>query len=485
MVRASGWAMVALLMGCGSQGPHEDAGGESSLSLERATWTLVIPGAVATSRAHHLFVYDEARVASVIFGGRPLDDSGPSLADTGEWNGTTWTRVESTLARRGYVAGAFDSARERVVVYGGADVVAGANVYYDDTWELDGAAWSRRETAGAPGKRSSYGLAYDRQRAVTVMFGGYNAGWKGDLWEWDGSSWKAKCNTAPCATAPRPSARANPVFVYDQARKVALLFGGFGNGTSYSDTWTWDGEVWRKLSPARAPSGRDSAAATYDPVSERVLLFGGVQGTGQGSDELWAWDGVDWTRISATTPPAARQGAGFAWDVARGRGVLFGGRPETDAWELSLTQNACSASADCADGVCVDGTCSSAGAMGGAPTSGGLNGAGASSGSRATGGSGDADGGDNTLPGEGSPPGGEGGAPSSVEPPRATAGEASAGALGDAKSFYSCSFSAPARNQGLLTLLGLGAALFACGRRRRTTTWRPARPHSAPSRRGG
>jgi hypothetical protein len=504
------WGVLAtmggLIASCVAPAPSE-ALGTRALPLERASWSAVTPGSVATSRSHHLLVYDEARRLSVLFGGRPPSDSGASLADTGTWDGRAWAAVSSTLGRRGYISGAYDSARERTVVYGGADIVGGGNVYFDDTWELDGTGWSRRDTAGPPGKRSSYGLAYDRQRAVTVLFGGYDAAWKGDLWEWDGASWRARCSAAPCSTAPRPAARANPVFVYDQARMVTVLFGGFGNGSSYDDTWTWDGEVWRQLSPAHSPSGRDSAAATYDPVGQRVLVFGGVQGSGQESNELWAWEGTDWTRISAAAAPAARQGAGFAWDVERARGVLIGGRASrssTGASELSVVLNACSLPQDCAVGTCVAGICSSAGGagaggMGGATSNGGTDGGtiggsttsnGGTSGARSYGGAGAASNSGSTSSGstssgassggggEGSneaPSGGdpsvasEGGAPQRGEPTLGgDATQADTQELRETQSFYSCAAAPTSSKQPgeRFALGGLFAALaWSWGRR--------------------
>lgn len=502
MRKRLGWgvlgALSCLVAGCEGP-PSSEEVGTMSLPLEGARWTEVSPGVLATARSHHLFVYDEARQVSVLFGGRPPSDTGGSLGDTGTWDGSAWTAVSSTLDRRGYVSGAYDSARERTVVYGGGDIFVGTNVYSEDTWELDGTGWTRRNAAGPPGKRSSYGLAYDRQRAVTVLFGGYNGAWKGDLWEWDGTSWSARCSAAPCSTAPRPPARANPVFVYDQARKVTVLFGGFGNGVSYEDTWTWDGERWTQLSPAHAPSARDSAAATYDPVGKRTLVFGGVQNEGQESNELWAWDGADWTRIPSPTAPLARQGAGFAWDVLRARGVLFGGSASgspTGAWELSIVQNACSSAQDCPGGTCVGGTCSSAGGASAGGTEGGTGGgtpsAGTASGGTSSGGTtrggtfgggGDGSasiGGGGESSNEG-PSGGEpalaseGGAPERVEP--RLGGEARQDDTPDfreTQSFYSCAV-APASpdERGQRFVLGvIFAALgWSCGRR----TNRPSR----------
>lgn len=340
---------------------------------ESATWTKLPAPAAATARAASVFVYDEARENCVVFGGRPVDDRGSSFDDTGIWSGETWVPVAAEYGRRGNVTGAFDSQRQRTVVYGGTDGLS----FFADTWEFDGSGWTRY-MAPSPGFRSGSGLAYDSRRNVTVLFGGsHGLSWKDELWEWDGASWVQGCTAAPCSVAPRPAARANAAFVYDAARGVSLLFGGGRDGQAYDDTWSWDGERWQELHPPHVPLARGSAATTYDPVSKRVLLFGGVAAGVQDLNDFWAWDGRDWTAISQTTMPFARQGAGMAWHAKDRRGLLFGGSAggrETDAWEFRLFGTPCTTSGDCHVGTCVQGSCEAnpdLGSAGGGNSSGG------------------------------------------------------------------------------------------------------------------
>jgi len=48
---------------------------------------------------------------------------------------------------------AYDSARDRVVLFGGTAVEGGSDVYYyGETWEWDGQAWEQRGTTAPFGR---------------------------------------------------------------------------------------------------------------------------------------------------------------------------------------------------------------------------------------------------------------------------------------------------------------------------------------------
>jgi hypothetical protein len=81
-------------------------------------------------------------------------------------------------------------------------------------------------------------MAYDSQRHVTVLFGGYNgsAGLQ-DTWEWDGTTW-----TMGTQVAPPP--RVDAAMSYDSQREVMVLFGGTGS----------TGGTWELEPPCTSPS---------------------------------------------------------------------------------------------------------------------------------------------------------------------------------------------------------------------------------------
>jgi hypothetical protein len=108
-------------------------------------------------------------------------------------------------------------------------------------------------------------MAYDSERGVTVLFGGYDVYSGpvfGDTWEWDGTTWTQQSNTGP-------SKRYDHAMAYDVARGVTVLFGG-DSGHSLGETWEWDGDrrAWWTNYGAGWPgtNGIPSFTAAGDPV---------------------------------------------------------------------------------------------------------------------------------------------------------------------------------------------------------------------------
>jgi hypothetical protein len=166
-----------------------------------------------------------------MFGGEVGHDD--VLDDTWEWNGTTWTErhVEGPPARA-YHAMAYDSARRVIVLFGGRIIAEGvSDDYGSDTWEWHGTAWALRGTNGPPG-RVQHAMVYDSARGVTLLLGGYAEveRERHDTWEWDGTTWTVR--TAP-GLEVGSWGLGGYVAEYDNARDVTVAFGGFlpGNAT--------------------------------------------------------------------------------------------------------------------------------------------------------------------------------------------------------------------------------------------------------------
>ena len=278
------------------------------------------------------FVFDAARKVSVLFGGFGSRTRGGALADTWEWNGAAWTRVDGPSPDgRGALGMAYDTTRRKVVVFGGASAAG----QFGDTWERDGTRWTRVATTG-PSARGGMQLAYDERRRVVVGFGGFDQATSlmlGETWTWDGTAWTR-------AAASGPSPRANHVIAYDAARGRVVLFGGNGKTTPppddglTGDTWEWDGTAWTKAAGA-GPSRRDHHAMGYDAARGRLVLFGGWNGEFLG--DTWEWDGATWS-ASAASGPSPRGGLpSMTYDAGRRRIVLFGGWDASgavsDVWE--------------------------------------------------------------------------------------------------------------------------------------------------------
>lgn len=152
----------------------------------------------------------------VLFGG----EWGSTLyADTWEWDGAAWLDRQITGPAGRYAhTMAFDSVRNRVVLFGG--MVSGGSAV-DDTWEYDGTAWTQKMPVHHPAARWEHGSTFHAGRKRMVLFGGYvSNSADGGTWEWDGTDWKL-------ATSEGPYRRAVFGITYDAKRDVAVLFGGF------------------------------------------------------------------------------------------------------------------------------------------------------------------------------------------------------------------------------------------------------------------
>ncbi len=277
-----------------------------------------IPG-----RYLHGMAFDAARKRVVVFGGA----LGGLGSDTWTWDGTTWsqhTPYASPSARYRH-AMAYDAARRRVVLFGGSDDVGALS----DTWEWDGRTWAQRTPSRSPPARSSHAMAWDPVRQRVVLVGGRTAtAALSDTWEWDGTSWSLR------TPAVSPSPRSQHAMAWDGVRQRLVLFGGeSGQWPPLSDTWEWDGTTWTERLPVASPPFRSGHAMAWDGNRQRVVL---TMGTGRSFfSDLWEWDGTTWTERQPITSPLPRYGHALVWDAERQRVVLFGGGNGFfgDTWE--------------------------------------------------------------------------------------------------------------------------------------------------------
>ena len=289
-----------------------------------AAVTVVAPTAPA-ARWLAGMAYDDAQNRVLMFGG--FGASGASLHplnDLWAWNGQRWSFLGAGgPGARGDMLTAWDGARRRLVVYGGAN----NDGMLGDTWEWDGTNWRQQATGGPPMRRHFTG-GFDQTRSRVVMFGGLIGETPAlDTWEWDGQAWAQRASTAPSGfTTPARS------MAYSETRKSSLmLVGSFSTGATA--LWQWNGSAWSSLGAGPttsmpipvATSGADEfmmlaggstmrwqngtlstlattglpsvdgASIAYDRSRSRLVLFGGVAGS-QTSAETWLWNGSTWGR---------------------------------------------------------------------------------------------------------------------------------------------------------------------------------------------
>jgi hypothetical protein len=257
---------------------------------DRFSWTELHPSPAPSARSSFGFAADPVGGGHLLFGGST--SPGVEVADTWRWDGVDWRNTgASGPAAREYPGMTTDTARRRVVLFGGADrpvVMPGALTLFGDTWEWDGSAWSERSPAVTPAARNQHALAFHAPTGRVLLFGGalgHYASVLGDTWEWDGAAWLSR------SPAVAPPARSAHAMCGDPRRGVVVLFGGSTDvsGPFLGDTWEWDGASWALQSPLHAPAARRGHMMAFDARRGRVVLFGGYDGTLLA--DCWEWDG--------------------------------------------------------------------------------------------------------------------------------------------------------------------------------------------------
>lgn len=352
-------------------GPNDFISLADTQEWNGAAWTQGAGGPPA--RFNHSMTYDATRQVMVLFGGlRAL--GGPRLGDTWEASAGAWTMKGSPAAPgpRSYAALAYDSVRQKTVMFGGAAA--------DETWEWDGTGWTSFTPAPTPPQRYAGVLAYDATRRVTLLFGGYDFTntLLVDTWAWDGATWTQAADGPPlvypsmafdtqrgravllgggqtwewdgAAWSRVASGPGSPftAMAYDEARGRTVIFGGQGGS---NETREWDGATWTLAAPAASPSPRYAAAMAYDALRRRVVLYGGDQGIA-GTSDTWEWDGTSWLQRAPLATAGVKQFCSMAYDRSKKRMVLLG---NDGTWLLEARGATCTGGADATTPFCVDG----------------------------------------------------------------------------------------------------------------------------------
>ena len=286
--------------------------------------------------------YDAATKTMLMFGGL----GGPGyLGDTWSWNGITWTRL-SPSARppaRSFAPMAYDAATKTVLLFGGEGLQyeEGNDSAYggiSDTWSWNGTTWTELSpsTSPGPGEAGEQSMAYDPATGTVLLFTGCcSTPGQSQTWSWSGTTWTR------LSPPKSPPAGDNSSMTYDAATATVLLLLGSGQ------TWNWNGTTWIRSSPPTSPPVGSGWSMDYDPATATVLLFGGTGSArtpaGAASpiavlDETWSWNGAAWTKLSPATNPGPRAGASMAYDPDTKAILLFGDEYEfknDETWTLT------------------------------------------------------------------------------------------------------------------------------------------------------
>lgn len=160
--------------------------GNAVWEWDGTNWASIAPAVAPLPRNETALVYDAARQRTVLYGGQLGPAGNFAYAnDTWEWDGASWTQVATAHVPPGnrYPWGlmAFDATRGTVVLHSGVASFVG-----NDTWEYDGTDWSQVATTNTLLNRVSGAMAFDTARQSLVLFGGASnllpGGYHGDTW---------------------------------------------------------------------------------------------------------------------------------------------------------------------------------------------------------------------------------------------------------------------------------------------------------------
>lgn len=294
-------------------------------------WAQVFTSVSPLARAGFGMTYDARNRVVVLFGGYTGNNAiGPTraLSDTWIWNGTTWSKRETSTspAARSGASLAFDEATGSTVLFGGGTGPSQLSLLAD-TWTWDGRLWTIHHPVSSPPARTRGSLTYDPRTRTMILFGGQtDHGWLADTWAWDGTNWTQETSTS------MPPARSGASLEYDETRGSLILTGGLSAGGLLGDTWWWEGKTWTRLEPVSQPPGRFGSSLVRYSRTHLLLLFGGspCMSGGCGPNETWAWTGVTWTQVPSALSPPYRYEAGLALNPTLDSVVLFGGRNGSD-----------------------------------------------------------------------------------------------------------------------------------------------------------
>lgn len=229
-----------------------------------------------SARSGHAMVFDRANSTLILFGGKSND--GILLNDVWAWD-DSWKLIteDGPSARQSHRLVDTDQG---ILLFGGSNSEGSLN----DTWIFNGNSWAEIKTNNLPSARRQHTLAFDSDRKVTILFGGFDRSDNdkiifGDTWEFDGKEWIQTANNPELA-------RDHHAMAYSQTSKVTILFGGYNDGY-LGDTRFWNGQEWEQID-AQGPSARAGKPGLIEDASSgMLLLFGGGDASNSYLMDFW------------------------------------------------------------------------------------------------------------------------------------------------------------------------------------------------------
>lgn len=185
-------------------------------------------------RYGHVACFQPSRAATTLFGGySPLLGM---LHDTWIWNGASWSQLSLSLEPppRIYSSLALTNSSGTLRLFGGGVDHApggGLSESVGESWRISTSNWSSSSPCEV-GARQQSGMVFDSARNRIVLFGGYGYDefFRSDTWEQVNLSWSLVARVGP-------SGRRAVAMAYDSLRARTVLFGGITEAGPSAETW--------------------------------------------------------------------------------------------------------------------------------------------------------------------------------------------------------------------------------------------------------
>jgi hypothetical protein len=185
----------------------------------------------------------------------------------------------------------YDSVANDIVMLGGQTFPAngGASRTLNDSWTLDSQGWHQDHLVPNP---TPGAIAEDPRTGHLIMVGSpLPSGEAQQTWSWDGNGWRR------LADLPAP-----PTVVVGLAPLAdQLVLVTENSQVTATQTWAWTGSAWVLRHPAsNLPLGAAGPVISADPLRHRVIAVLTALPTAGGATQTWAWNGSTWRLVSST-----------------------------------------------------------------------------------------------------------------------------------------------------------------------------------------
>jgi len=257
-------------------------------------WTQLSPtGGAPTARSQFVAAYDAGADRVVLFGGRnasggALGDAWSlSLSGTPAWTPLSAANAPSARYRHG---GAFDPATRHWIVFGGADPNP-----RNDVWRLalDGVPqWTEIMGLNTYEPRLERSAMFDARRDRMLVFGGYDLMTYLNHNDTQQLTFTGVPTWSPLAVVGTTYSRKSAQAIHEPVRDRMLIAGGHSSNqqvdvrTHISALALEGSPTWTELQPICCPPQQFGSPLTYDPRGDRLLVL--TNPNPQDGAELWA-----------------------------------------------------------------------------------------------------------------------------------------------------------------------------------------------------